>query len=216
MQLRCLALLGCALAACGLDFEARCGDVSGNGACVTVMSVEPYYGVVLGATSNVDAFQDTCVVPDPAQPGQTMVIAEPFTDHAALVTLRNEPPPDYRHQPDLAPTVQFDRLHIAYTLNQCPEGAVCPAIEETDLLLNSTIAVAGGSTVTTTLPLMPLRYKQAYEGDGATPGAYPSYTAQYRFRGAESSHQDNTRRSVTLYFNAEFTIGNFDYCPAVD
>jgi len=97
----------------------RCSVTSKTGACLSVLSLVGHDGASGAQTSNVDAFQGTCLVPDPANPGQTMVVGEPFTDHAAIVTIVNAPPLDVAEL-SAAPAVTLDAFDITYQLNDCP------------------------------------------------------------------------------------------------
>ena len=201
--------LGCAQAE-----PARCGVVSGLGACLSVVNVEAYYPAGGGLTSNVDAFRGECEVLDPVNEGATKWIPEPFTDHNAMITLRNDPPLEYIHTPAMAPVVTFNSYVAEFSVNECVGNAVCPIIAPTSAgdgsqpAMGPTITLRGGETATITVPLVPLRKKFEYIDKGGREGEYPSYAASYRIEGFDDEGD------VALSAAVQFSIGNFDNCSS--
>jgi hypothetical protein len=201
------------LVGCGDPDAGRCSVESKSGACLTVVSLEGFDGASGLSTTNVDAFRDTCVVADPANPGETKVIAEPFTDHAVRITIDNAPPLDVAELA-AAPAVTLDGWEVDYRLNDCsPDPTVpsaivaCPALAPIVLEPGPSVTILGNTRATVTVPLVPLRKKLEYRDKLGLQGAVPSYTAEYVIHGKDADGKVQLKGSI------EFTIGDFNNCP---
>jgi len=193
-----LGLLGMTLGVLGCDGgsvggSGQCGGSNDSDACVRVVTVEPTY--LDQTTSNVDVVQVTC-------PNNT---PEPFTDHAAAVTLSNSPLPGVGPTADTSVTLQD--FSVRYSLNACPAGATCPALDTLTVAPGQTVTISPNSSVTVTLPFVSLAKKFEYVSKAGSLLAYPSYTATYTITGTDSFHN-----SVSAQGSAQFTIGAFDHC----
>jgi len=202
-----LGLLGITLGLLGCDSgsiggSGQCGGASDANACVQIDTIQPVY---LGqTTSNVDALRDNC-----ATATSTTSTPEPFTDHNATITITNAPLPGVG--PGVGPTaettVTLQDFSIRYTLNACPAGATCPALDTLAAAPVSTVTIPARGSVTITLPFVPLAKKFEYAIVGSL-SAFPSYTATYTITGTDTFHN-----TVSVRGSAQFTIGDFDNCP---
>ena len=193
-----LGLLGMTLGMLGCDGgsvggSSQCGGSNDSDACVRVVTVEPTY--LDQTSSNVDVVQVTC-------PDNT---PEPFTDHAATVTLSNAPLPGVGPSADTSVTLRD--FSVRYSLNACPPGATCPALDTLTVAPGQTVTIPPNSSATVTLPLVSLAKKFEYVSNAGSLSAYPSYTATYTITGTDSFHN-----SVSAQGSAQFTIGAFDNC----
>jgi len=202
-----LGLLGCDGG--GIGGSGQCGGASDADTCVQINTIQPFTTIMgtMVSTSNVDAFQDICTLATPA-------VLEPFTDHSAMVTISNEPLPGVG--PGVGPTaetnVTLQDFSIRYTLNACPAGATCPALDTLTVAPGLTVTIPPTNSVTITLPFVPLakKFEYANKGGGHLPNGtptYPSYTATYTITGTDLFHN-----SVSVRGSAPFTIGDFDHC----
>lgn len=190
-----------ALAGSGCAEMTQCGAKTGSGACLMVDSIIPTYE---GAnTDSVDVVQNNCIM------GTGMaatVFPEPFTDHGANVTVTNT-------QTDKgsvrAPAIVLQNFTIKYTVNGCPTGVSCPALDDLVVSPGQTVSIESGASATFTLPLMPIRKKQEFIDKGGKPQSFPGYTAQYIMTGPP----DDPDAKETLVGYTGFTIGSYDYCP---
>jgi len=200
-----LGLLGCDSG--GIGGSGQCGGASDADVCVQINAIEPVY---LGqTTSNVDALRDNC-----ATATSTTPTPEPFTDHSAMVTISNAPLPGIGPGTTASTTVTLQDFSIRYTLNACPAGATCPALDTLAAAPVSTVTIPARGSVTITLPFVPLAKKFEYVSKGGSLGVpsgpnpvYPSYTATYTITGTDLFHN-----SVSVRGSAPFTIGDFDHC----
>jgi hypothetical protein len=189
-----LGLLGCDSG--GIGGSGQCGGASDADACVQINTIEPVY---LGqTTSNVDVLRDRCTS------GQTST-DEPFTDHNATVTISNTPLPGVG--PTGSTSVTLQDFSIRYTLNACPAGATCPALDTLTVAPGLTVTIPPRNSVTITLPFVSLATKFEYASKGGSLLAYPSYSATYTITGTDAFHN-----SVSVRGSAQFTIGDFNNC----
>ena len=193
-----LGLLGMALGVLGCDGgsvggSGQCGGANDSDACVRIVTIEPTY--LDQTTSNVDVVQGTCPSGAP----------ESFADHNATVTLSNLPLPGVGPTADTSVTLQD--FSVRYSLNACPAGATCPALDTLTVAPGQTVTIPPISSVTVTLPFVSLAKKSEYVSKGGSLLAYPSYTATYTITGTDSFHN-----SVSVQGSAQFTIGDFDNC----
>jgi hypothetical protein len=209
------------LYACGqVGGSGQCGGAADSGSCIKIASIIPKYVAGGGNTSDVDAFQDICKID--ANTGEITV--EPFTDHNATVTLRNDPLPGA--PTDTTNDVTITQYTLTYTLNNCPFTASsgnCPALATQTVTPGQTILIPANSSVTYDLKFVDIAKKQEYAskvGDDTFPLTanvlqshtlaayeYPSYTVTYRFSGT-----DIFNNKIDLTGFSEFTIGDYDNC----
>jgi hypothetical protein len=197
-----LGLLGIALGLLGCDSgiggSGQCGGANDSDACVQIGTIEPVY---LGqTTSNVDVVRDKCTSGTSTAPTD-----EPFTDHNANVTISNAPLPGVGPTADVSITLQD--FSIRYSLNACPAGATCPALDTLTVAPGQTVTIQPNSSVTITLPFVSLAKKDEYVSKGGSLLVYPSYTATYTITGTDAFHN-----TVSVRGSAQFTIGDFDNC----
>jgi hypothetical protein len=192
-----------ASAACLADPEARCMLETPEGACLRVLGVEPSDSA-FGPTSNVDAFQGVCEVPQ--EDGSVRVVTEPFTDHSVSVRIENVPPIYMQAQPSNGPAVTFDRYELAYSINACPFQD-CPELSTIEIE-GPTITVPSGTVGNLDLPLVPVRTKREFV-DGGASGGPDSYTATITMHGRDLDG------AVELQALVEFTMGSFSNCASV-
>jgi hypothetical protein len=193
-----LGLLGCDSGSIG--GSGQCGGASDADVCVQINAIEPVY---LGqTTSNVDALQDIC-----SAATSTTSTLEPFTDHSARVTISNEPLPGVGPGANASTTVTLQDFSIRYTLNACPAGATCPALDTLTVAAGSIVTILPGNSAIITLPFVPLAKKFEYVSKGGSLLAFPSYSANYTITGTDLFHND-----VSVRGSAQFTIGDFDNC----
>jgi hypothetical protein len=209
-----------AVGACLQPFAHRCDLQTAAGACLSITKVAAYYPAGGGYTSNVDAEQGTCEIPDPTNAGSTKLVAEPFTDHNVVISVLNEPPPLNADRPELAPAVIFDTFSATYVLNECPAATECPPLDPMDGMSGPSFTIKGGEEVDVTFPLVPLRKKIEFADavDLASGGApmrnYPSYSAQMFLRGHDADAGPSAGFTIEMQSAVEFTIGNYDNCPS--
>ena len=136
---------------------------------------------------------------------------EPFSAHTAEITFRNSQFPTAR---DSFP-ITIDSYTITYILTNCPEQASgCPSLEPIDPEFR-TLTLEPDSEVTEVFNFVSLATKQEYVEEGGeisvspTGAAFPSYTAQYVFRGRPPFFGE----AIEITASHEFTMGNFDLCP---
>jgi hypothetical protein len=196
------------LAACGGEIggSGQCGGAEDSNVCVRIERITPVYLDDLN-TSNVDAvLQPQCRKNVPNDDGTRDIVgAEPFADHNADLTISSTLLPGAPAA--FAGDVTLVDYAIQYTSNRCPAGATCPALSP--LVSAQTTVLHAAQTVTITLPFAPLALRNEYLAEGGDPGAFASYTAQYTLTGTNSFNQ-----AVSIQGSAEFTIGNFNHCPA--
>jgi hypothetical protein len=186
-----VTLTGC------FDASTRCGEATPSGACLSVLSVVPTVNGV--STSNVDVVQGKCG--DPSEPlKQTW---EPFTDHDVVFTLSNDGPVNYHDPADLAPAVVINGFKAEFRLNQACNGCVGLPPLEGD---GPTTTVRGGREASFSLPMMPLRSKQAFVDTGGDESQYPSYSVTYTLDGTDPTGAFKIKASTN------FTVGNFNNC----
>ena len=203
-----LGLLGITLGLLGCDSgsiggSGQCGGASDANACVQIDTIQPVY---LGQTTlNVDALRDICTPATSTAPA----VLEPFTDHNATITITNAPLPGVG--PGVGPTaettVTLQDFSIRYTLNACPAGATCPALDTLAAAPVSTVTIPARGSVTITLPFVSLATKSEYVSKGGSLLVPPSYSATYTITGTDLFHN-----SVSVRGSAPFTIGDFDHC----
>jgi hypothetical protein len=180
-----------------LNLDQRCGEATPSGACLSVVSVVPTTNGE--ETSNVDVVRGVCG--DPSEPLKQT--AEPFRDHDAVFTLRNDGPVSVHDPASYAPAVVIERFDVSFQRNTDCQG--CP--ELTDLHgRGPTVTVLGGQEVQVSLPMMPLRTKLEFIEKNGDADQVPSYSAVYQLHGKDPVSD------VTIEGATTFTIGNFDYC----
>jgi hypothetical protein len=192
--LKSLFLIMLILASCSApdsdNPEEGCGGIEATVSCLNIVSIIPTNG------SNVDAFAHDCSTG-----------SEVLTDHTADVTFSNTRFPTATGTFD----IRIIGYRVSYVLNDCPRsaGAIgCPPLPGFTVQ-SETILVTAESTVVRTLPLVPLRVKQAYVNAGGELGiAAPSYSAFYVFTAQTTRFND----TFTVEGNTEFTITDFDTC----
>jgi hypothetical protein len=177
--------------------EEGCGGIEATVSCLNIVSIVPTNG------SNVDAATHACSI-DPTT-GVVTSVEPALTDHNADVTFSNTQFPTATGSFD----IRVIGYRVSYVLNDCPRAARgCPPLPGFTVQ-SETILVTAGSTVTRTLPLVPLRVKQAYVNAGGELGiAAPSYSAFYTFTAQTTRFND----TFTVEGNTEFTITDFDTC----
>jgi len=177
--------------------QEGCGGVEASVSCLQINSIVPIANGV--NTSNVDAHQDICI--DPATGNVTAV--ETFTDHNAQITLTNKKFPTASNSFD----IRLIGYSVSYSINQCPMRARgCPPLPGFTVASQTTI-IPANSSVTLTLPFVPLRVKDAYAAAGGElfSAFLPSYDVTYVF----TAQTVNFNQTFTVSGDAEFTIGDF-------
>jgi hypothetical protein len=193
-----LILAGCSATGGGDNPEQGCGGTEAAVSCLNIVSIAPKdaTGTV---TSNVDAFAHICTI-DPVT-GQVLTV-EHLPDHNADVTFSNTKFPTALSTFD----IRIVSFSVSYKLNDCPRNATgCPPLPGFTVS-SETIVVTAGGMVVRTLPLVPLRVKDAYVTAGGELGvASPSYSAFYVFTAQTIGLND----TFTVEANTEFTITDF-------
>jgi hypothetical protein len=192
-----LILAGCAASGGSDNPEQGCGGSEATVSCLTILSVVPTGG------SNVDAFAHVCTIDPTTGAVQT---AETLTDSTASVTFDNTKFPTALGTFD----IRIVSYSVSYQLNDCPRNATgCPPLPGFTVS-SETIVVTPDTPVARTLPLVPLRVKNAYAAARGERGiAAPSYSAIYVFTAQTIGFND----TFTVEANTEFTITDFDTCP---
>jgi hypothetical protein len=184
--------------ACGdIGGSGQCGGVESSGTCVQIESITPTYQG--SSTSNVDAVQDVC------DATTTPVTVEAFTDHGADITISNTYLPGV--DTSLSMPVTLQNYSISYSVNNCPAGATCPALDTLTVAPGQTVTIPANSSVKATFPLVQLQKKAEYVSKGGSLFSYPSYTAHYIITGT-----DLFNHSISVEGFTEFTIGDYDNC----
>ncbi len=193
-----LALVVWILASCsapGSDNpQEGCGGLEATVSCLRITSISPI------PTSNVDAHQDICI--DPVT-GLVTATETSFGDHNAQVTLSNTRFPTASGGFD----IRILGYSVFYSINQCPALARgCPPLPGFTVSSQTTV-IPVGTSVTLTLPFVPLRVKQEYVAAGGElfSRSLPSYDATYVFTAQTISFN----QTFTVSGDAEFTIGDF-------
>jgi hypothetical protein len=186
------------LTGCGGPGGEECGGIDDLVSCVSITSIQPT-ATAGGESSNVDAVRDICDVDQ--ETGEP--ILEPFTDHNATITFSNS---SFPGASETGLSVTLRSVSISYSLNDCPDGAVCPPLSA--FTQDVTLTIPAGGSASGTFPFVPLRVKEEFVALGGDVTAYPSYNANYVFIGQTDLFND----TVTIRGSAEFTIGNFDLC----
>ena len=177
--------------------SGQCGGVESSGTCIQIESITPTY---LGSnTSNVDAVQDVC------DASTTPVTVEDFTDHGADITISNTYLPGV--DATLSMPVTLQNYSVSYTVNSCPSGATCPALDTFTVSPGQTITIPANSSVKATFPFVQLQKKAEYVSKGGSTLIFPSYTAHYIITGT-----DFFNHAISVEGFTEFTIGNYDNC----
>ncbi len=190
-----LILAGCATS--GNDSPAEgCGGLESKVSCLQITSVAPASG-----STNVDAHQDSCVNSTTNPPTVTSEAA--LTDDNTVITFTNSQFPTASSGFD----IRILGVSVSYSLNQCPALARgCPPLPGFTESTPTTI-VPLGATAELTVPLVPLRIKQAYATAGGElfSASLPSYTATYVFTAQTVSFNE----AITVTATTTFTIGDF-------
>ncbi len=187
-----LILVSCS-APGGDNPQEGCGGLEATVSCLQINSIIPT------PSSNVDAHQDICI--DPATGNVTAV--ETFTDHNAQITLTNKKFPTASNSFD----IRLIGYSVSYSINQCPMRARgCPPLPGFTVASQTTI-IPANSSVTLTLPFVPLRVKDEYAAAGGElfSAFLPSYDVTYVF----TAQTVNFNQTFTVSGDAEFTIGDF-------
>jgi len=199
-----LGLLGMALGILGCDGggsiggSGQCGGANRANACVQINRITPVY--LDQNTSNVDVNPQQEICPVTSLP-------ELYEDHNATVSITNAPLPGVG--PSGTTTVTLQDFSISYTLNSCPTTSVgCPPLSTMRFGPGQTITIAAGGTVEIDLPFVSLATKSEYVNSGGSLTAFPAYSATYIFSGTDAFNN-----AVSVRGSAQFTIGNFNYCP---
>jgi len=178
--------------------QEGCGGLEASVSCLEITSIVPVAGST--PTSNVDVHQDICV--DPATGKVTGT--ETFTgDHNAQVTFTNKKFPTASGGFD----IRILGYSVSYRLNQCPALAQgCPPLTGFTVSSQTTV-IPQDTSLTLTLPFVPLRVKQDYVAAGGEvfSASLPSYDATYVFTAQTVSFN----QTFTVSGDAEFTIGDF-------
>jgi len=178
--------------------QEGCGGTEATVSCLRITSIVPVDNST--PTSNVDVHQDICI--DPAT-GKVTGTETPISDHNAQVTLLNKQFPTASGGFD----IRLLSFSVSYHLNQCPALARgCPPL--TDLPPASLTAVIPlGTSLTLTLPAVPLRVKEEYVAAGGevSSGSFPSYGVTYTFTAQTVSFN----QTFTVSGTTEVTIGDF-------
>ena len=176
-----LIFVGCSATGGSDNPEQGCGGIEATVSCLTIDSIVPQdaNGTM---TSNVDA----CA----------------RIDHNANVTFSNTRFPTALGTFDL----RIVSYSVSYRLNDCPRNARgCPPLPGFTVS-SETIVVTADNTVVRTLPLVPLRVKDAYVTAGGELGiAAPSYSAFYVF----TVQTIGLNETFAVEANTEFTITDF-------
>ncbi len=200
----CIGAVVYALFGCVSSPSDECSGIGEVVSCLSVVSISPR-GAGDQASSDVDALRGLCTMSgDETTP-------EPFSAHTAEITFRNSQFPTAL---DSFP-ITIDSYTITYILTNCPEQASgCPSLQSGTPEFR-TLTIEQGATVTEVFNFVPLAVKREYVEEGGevsvspTGAAFPSYTAQYVFRGRTPFFGE----AIEITANHEFTIGNFDLCP---
>jgi hypothetical protein len=178
--------------------QEGCGGTEATVSCLQINSIVPVAD--LTPTSNVDVHQDVCI--DPAT--GKVINTERFTgDHNAQVTLLNKQFPTASGGFD----IRLLGFSVSYRLNQCPALARgCPPLTGFTIA-SQTAVIPQGTSLTLTLPLVPLRVKQEYVAAGGEvfSASLPSYGVTYTFTAETISFN----QTFTVSGATEVTIGDF-------
>lgn len=185
--------------------SGQCGGVATAGACIMISNIAPsYFGET---TSNVDIVPNLCV--DPATGATTGV--EQYGDHFASISFLNFPLPGAIIE--TMPIVTIQNYSISYTLNECPTGATCPALDTSLFNPGDSFTIFPDADpkiptgITKDLSFFSIRKKDEFISKGGTTNSYPSYSANYIFNGTTTFNQ-----SISVSGSVEFTLGDFNNC----
>src|SRR5262249_55407037 len=127
-----------------------CGGTEATVSCLQINSIVPVDDST--PTSNVDVHQDVCI--DPTT-GRVISVEKFPSDHNAQVTFQNKQFPTASGSFD----IRLLGYSVSYHLNQCPALARgCPPLTGF-AVPNQTAVIPKGTSLTLTLPLVPLRVK---------------------------------------------------------
>lgn len=175
-----------------------CGGVEATVSCLQINSIVPVADTT--PTSNVDVHQDVCI--DPAT-GKVISTENFIGDHNAQVTFLNKQFPTASNSFD----IRLLGYSVSYHLNQCPALARgCPPLTGFTVA-SQTAVIPKGTSLTLTLPLLPLRVKQEYVAAGGEvfSASLPSYGVTYTFTAETISFN----QTFTVEGSTEVTIGDF-------
>lgn len=195
------------VSACGdVGGSGQCGGGGETGSCLRIESIQPSNGGD-DDTSNVDAFKDLCNAFDVANATSTPVEPkfEKIFDHSAKLTISNHPLPGVNVE-DIS-DVTLNNFAVTYSINRCPTGATCPALDTLQVAPGETFTIKADTEFTIGLPFVPLAAKSQYIALGGSAFEFPSYTGTYTITGTDSFNNP-----VKVVGSAEFTIGDFDNC----
>lgn len=199
-----LILAGCAAA--GNDSPAEgCGGVEARVSCLQVTNV-----TFVSGSSNVDARRTSCF---DSTTGITTPDV-PLTDDSVQITFMNNP--FLTADKSVGFAIRLLGFSVSYSLNQCPASARgCPPLPGFTESAPTVIIPALGGSASLTVPLVPLRVKQAYTAAGGElfSASLPSYAATYVITAETVGFND----TITATAATSFTIGDFvtsGFCPA--
>ena len=170
-------------------------------ACLLLLHRETdYYPQLSAILVYPSTYLDICI--DPVT-GLVTATETSFGDHNAQVTLSNTRFPTASGGFD----IRILGYSVFYSINQCPALARgCPPLPGFTVSSQTTV-IPVGTSVTLTLPFVPLRVKQEYVAAGGElfSRSLPSYDATYVFTAQTISFN----QTFTVSGDAEFTIGDF-------
>jgi len=182
----------------GNNPQEGCGGTEATVSCLQINSIVPVADAT--PTSNVDVHQDICI--DPAT-GKVLSTEKFIGDHNAQVTLLNKKFPKASGGFD----IRLLGYSVSYRLNQCPALARgCPPLTGFTVA-SQTAVIPQGSSLTLTLPAIPLRVKEEYVAAGGEvfSASLPSYGVTYTFTAQTISFN----QTFTVSGTTEVTIGDF-------
>ena len=184
------------LLGCEAQPNDECGGVDDVVACASVTQVSPTN--VLAETSfQVDVIGGSCFDTTGLFTGP-----EPFSDHFAEVTFRND---QFPNSPTAFPIV-ISFYRIEYEVTDCPPGFTCPALDPFESAGQS-VTIQPGAAVTQTFFLVPVTRKAEFNNEGGTLGV--AYRAHYTFRGSTAFFTDG---DIEITGNVELEFNNYNLC----
>jgi hypothetical protein len=185
------------LLGCESEPQDECSGIDDVVSCASVVAVSPF-SVDGEASFDIDVVQDLCVDDQGAPIGP-----EPFGDHFATVTFRNDQFPNA----STSFPIVISSYRIEYEVTSCPPGATCPELEPFEDA-GQTITIQPGSEVSQTYFLVPLNRKAEFVNEGGQPGTYPNYRARYTFKGSTAFFDAD----IKISGSTEIEFGNFNLC----
>jgi hypothetical protein len=185
------------LLGCESSPQDECSGIDDAVSCASVVAVSPFS--VDGEESlDVDVIQATCFDDQGVPTGP-----EPFGDHFATVTFRNDQFPNA----STSLPIVISSYRIEYEVTNCPTAS-CPDLAPFEDA-GQTITIQPGSEVSQTFFLVPLSRKQEFLDEGGQANTFPNYRARYTFRGSTAFFDAD----IDISGSAELEFGNFNLCP---